>query len=94
MCMLGLVRRKGMPWQEVSTMSLRTELVMLAMHEGVSVAGLSRRFGISRKTAYKYLRRYAREGLAGLVDRSRRPHRSPRRTVALNRPGIPGDSIA
>jgi transposase InsO family protein len=40
-----------------------------------TVAELSRRFGISRKTGYKWIRRY----LAGmeLTDRSRRPHRSP-----------------
>lgn len=35
--------------------------------------------GVSRATAYKWLRRYRAAGEAGLLDRSSRPHRSPRR---------------
>ena len=35
--------------------------------------------GVSRATAYKWLRRHRQEGDAGLLDRSSRPHRSPRR---------------
>lgn len=34
--------------------------------------------GISRPTAYKWLRRWQQEGLVGLVDRPSRPQRSPR----------------
>jgi transposase InsO family protein len=34
--------------------------------------------GVSRATAYKWIRRYRGEGAAGLLDRSSRPHRSPR----------------
>ncbi len=33
--------------------------------------------GISRATVYKWLRRYAAEGFAGLADRTSRPHRLP-----------------
>jgi len=40
-----------------------------------SVAALCRTFGISRKTGYKMIDRYADEGLQGLFDRSRAPHR-------------------
>ena len=36
-----------------------------------------RRFGVSRPTLRKWLRRYGREGEAGLRARSRRPHHSP-----------------
>jgi transposase InsO family protein len=39
--------------------------------------------GVSRATAYKWLARYRAEGVAGLVDRSSRPHRSPLRTDPL-----------
>jgi transposase InsO family protein len=39
--------------------------------------------GVSRATAYKWLRRFRQEGQAGLLDRSSRPHRSPSRTSAL-----------
>ena len=42
---------------------------------------LCRRFGISRESGYQYLRRYRAEGVDGLKDRSRRPHRSPERTA-------------
>jgi transposase InsO family protein len=70
------------PWQEVSTMSLRKEFVTLAMHPGANVSELCRRFGISRKTGYKCLGRYIAAGDAGLSDVSRRPCASPRRTPA------------
>src|SRR5437763_14329278 len=36
--------------------------------------------GVSRTTAHKWLRRYEREGNAGLEDRSSRPPHSPRAT--------------
>lgn len=36
--------------------------------------------GVSRATAYKWLRRYQEAGLPGLEDRSSRPTNSPRRT--------------
>jgi len=46
------------------------------MKEEWSMSDLCRRFGVSRKTGYKWVDRY----LTGceLEDRSRRPHRSPR----------------
>ncbi len=36
--------------------------------------------GVSERTIHKWLARYRSEGVAGLHDRSSRPHRSPRRT--------------
>lgn len=71
-----------MPWQEVSTMSLREEFVMLASQAGAKRRALCRRYGISVKTGYKWLHRHATEGRGGLVDRSRRPASSPARTAA------------
>lgn len=70
-----------MPWQEVSTMSLRQEFVMLAMREGANVRELCRGFGVSPKTGYKWIARYAAHGASGLADASRRPRRSPMRTA-------------
>lgn len=70
-----------MPWQEVDTVSLRIEFVALALQPGANVSELCRRFCITRKTGYKMLARYAAEGAAGLQERSRRPHGSPRRTA-------------
>ena len=63
-------------------MSLRKEFVELALREGANRRALMRRFEISPTTAYKLLARYRAEGAAGLADRSRRPHHSPRRTPA------------
>ena len=60
-------------------MSCREEFVGLAQAERVQMSELCRRFGVSRKTGYKWLRRYASAGMSGLLDRSRRPHDSPGR---------------
>jgi transposase InsO family protein len=69
-----------MPWKETTTMSLRIDFVKLAKLPGVNISELCRRFGISRKTGYKWIRRGREEGENGLKDRSRRPHHSPNRS--------------
>jgi transposase InsO family protein len=69
-----------MPWQERTRMSERHEFVSLACQPGANISSLARRYGISRTTAYKWLDRYATAGVTGLVDQSRRPATSPRRT--------------
>jgi len=69
-----------MPWDTKDVMSLREEFVCLASQEGANRRELCRRFGISAQTAYKWLARYAEEGQVGLVDRPRRPHKSPSET--------------
>jgi transposase InsO family protein len=48
----------------------------------LKVTVLCRELDISRQTLYKYRRRFEAEGPAGLVERSRRPHSSPRRVSA------------
>jgi transposase InsO family protein len=63
-------------------MSERHEFVMLASQEGSNLSDLARRYGISRKTAYKWRDRFAVDGPTGLVDQSRRPHCSPTQTEA------------
>jgi transposase InsO family protein len=60
--------------------SERSEFVTFAREEELSLSALCRRFGISRKTGYKWLRRARDAGPTGLADRSRRPRRSPLRT--------------
>ena len=72
-----------MPWNEVSAMSLRREFVMLASVEGANVSTLCRRFGVSRKTGYKWLARARREEAPVLADCSRRPGHSPARTAPV-----------
>jgi transposase InsO family protein len=69
-----------MPWQESSIMSLRQEFCALARQEGANVSALCRRYGISRKTGYKWLGRAADADPGALADRSRRPHTAPSQT--------------
>ena len=69
-----------MPWQEYSVMELRHEFLQLAQQGKLSFSELCQRFDISRKTGYKWLKRFQAEGLTGLADRSRRPRRSPSRS--------------
>ena len=57
-------------------------LLVQRIEEGWSPATAAEAQGVSRATAYKWLRRWRTEGLAGLEDRSSRPHRSPTRTLA------------
>lgn len=69
-----------MPWQETGPMQERLGLVMDVLEGRFTVAEASARRQVSRKTAYKYLARYLEEGVAGLEERSRKPHRSPNAT--------------
>lgn len=69
-----------MAWKECDRVSQRQELMTLAAAGGLSVAELARRFGVSRKTVYKWMNRQAAHGSAGLTDQSRRPRHSPHRT--------------
>jgi transposase InsO family protein len=47
-----------------------------------SMTELCARFGVSRKTGYKWLARFTAHGWDGLADHSRRPHACPRHTTA------------
>jgi transposase len=61
-------------------MDQRVQFIADYQRDVFDVADLARRYGISRKTAYKWIERYAAGGPAGLVDRSRRPGHSPQAT--------------
>lgn len=65
-------------------MDLRKEFVLAARAPGANVSELCRDFGISRNNGYKWLRRFEVYGVAGLGDRSKRPH-----TIA----GTSGDTV-
>jgi transposase InsO family protein len=67
-----------MPWGVVSLMSLREEFVRMAEGKtAMSLTKLCQRYGISRKTGYKWRGRYRKQGWEGLADQSRRPKHSP-----------------
>ncbi len=69
-----------MPWMEQNRMSLRQEVCHWAERPDADISQLSRRYGVSRKTIYKWLKRHAAEGASGLADQSRRPHGHPHTT--------------
>jgi len=70
-----------MPWKEVTPMEEIIRFVTLANSGRFTVTELCEQFGISRKTAYKHLERYAEGGLKALQPRSHRPHSFPQRTA-------------
>jgi transposase InsO family protein len=70
--------RFPMPFPE--KVEAREELCHLALSEGVNRRELCRRFNIRPRILYKWLDRYRQAGVAGLLDHSRRPHRSPSQT--------------
>jgi putative transposase len=66
-----------MPWLETSPMTERRRFVDEA-HRGLfSMTDLCARYGISRKTGYKWLDRYDAQGRDGLQDRSHAPQACP-----------------
>ena len=73
-----------MAWREWTPMEERIRFVMELERGSEGMSGLCRRYGISRKTGYKWLFRYREGGLEGLRDRLRAPHRIPHKTP----PGI------
>jgi transposase InsO family protein len=69
------------PWKPKDLMDTKREFVTLALQEGANRRELCRRFGITPKTGYALLARFATEGSAGLQARSRRPLHSPGQTA-------------
>jgi transposase len=66
-----------------SQSSLHPRLAWMMMYQETrSAQAVCGKFGISRKTFYKWLKRYKETGgdSGSLTDRSRRPHRFPRAT--------------
>ena len=63
-----------MPWRTQTVKEQRIELVTLARKPEANISELARRFGVSRKTIYKWLNR------DDMDDRSRRPKNSPKHT--------------
>jgi transposase InsO family protein len=66
-----------MSWQEKDKVNLRKEFVLQAIKEDANLADLCRRYQISRKTGYKWINRYHKNGINSFEDQSRRPVHSP-----------------
>jgi hypothetical protein len=66
-----------MSWAVSDAEHIRMEFVLIAREPEVGMSETCRQFKVSRKTGYKWLRRYKECGLPGLADCSRRPRSSP-----------------
>jgi putative transposase len=64
-----------MAWRETCVLQERMSFVLAHCDGCEPMTVLCERYGISRKTGYKWLERYAAAGLDGLKDASRAPHR-------------------
>ena len=70
-----------MAWKRTDPMEERIRFVMETLSGVFRMSELSDRYGVSRKTGYKWLQRYREGGWTGLQDRSRAPHQCPHRTA-------------
>lgn len=66
--------------EQARRMAWRYKVLQQAADRSRNVARTCRHFGISRQAYYRWKRRYAAHGEAGLADRPSTPHRSPRAT--------------
>lgn len=67
-----------MAWKKVEPMRERLRFMVAREQGNESMSELCRRYSISRKTGYKWWKRYEGEGIEGVKERSRRPKRNPR----------------
>lgn len=66
-----------MSWKEISVDNERVRFIKDWLKGEWSLLGLSRAYGISRKTAYKWIERFKAGGFDGLMEHSRAPVRHP-----------------
>jgi putative transposase len=69
-----------MPWNETHTMDQRDKFISDYMARLFTMTELCERYGISRKTGYKWRHRFDDGGRAALYDQSRAPLTCPHRT--------------
>ena len=67
-----------MVWKETCAVDERMRFVMAIEAGEESFAATCRRFSVSRRVGYKWFARYRLDGVSGLSDRSRAPHRRVR----------------
>jgi putative transposase len=68
-----------MPWKVINQMDLKVQLIN-DWNDEHSITALSQKYGVSRPTVYKWIKRYKQLGLEGLKEQSRAPKKRPNRT--------------
>ena len=71
-----------MPWKESRPMDERMKFMLMHEEGGWSLTDLCEMFGVSRKTGYKWRKRYAEQGMEGLRALSCAPRRHPNAVAA------------
>jgi transposase InsO family protein len=71
-----------MAWKTVNVDEQRVLFVTAASRREKSFREVCAEFDISRPTGYEWLRRFTQGGIAGVVEKSRRPQNSPTQTAA------------
>lgn len=72
-----------MAWGTLNVDDQRMQFVVLANRREKTMRELCQEFQISRPTGYQWLRRFQTGGIRAVAEKSRRPHRSPRKTTAM-----------
>jgi transposase InsO family protein len=67
---------------ELGVVEQRYQAVLEVLNEGATVSEVAARAGVTRQSVHRWLRRYASQGLAGLVDQSTAPASCPHQMPA------------
>lgn len=71
-----------MPWKETCAMEQKMQMIKCWKSNQFTISDLSMLHDVSRKTIYKWIKRYRVEGPTGLEDQSRAPMRHQNATMA------------
>jgi CRP-like cAMP-binding protein len=76
-------------WQRATTVPAglaRRARLLLLLADGMTITAAAATVGLSRRHTYKWIQRFAQEGLAGLADKPGRGHRPGPRQYPLTEP--------
>jgi transposase-like protein len=62
---------------ELGLVEQRDQAVLEVLNDASTVTDAAVRFGVTRQTVHRWLRKYAAGGIAGLADRSAKPLSCP-----------------
>lgn len=72
-----------MPWKETCTMDQKMKMIGDYLSEDYTTSDLSKIYEVSRMTIYKWIKRYQKEGVMGLIEHSTAPTNHPNTTPLL-----------
>lgn len=69
-----------MPWRNIKPMDQKIKMISDWCERDDNITSLAQKYGLSRKTVYKWVKRYEAEGLDGLKDQDRAPKQRSNKT--------------